>query len=354
VNDKRIIAARTGTGHIVAIEEDIPATRPGSLLIEVHNSLVSPGTELGGWHALQKRRANPEPYATPKPFGYSNAGVVLESGEGVTEFTPGDRVACIGNGYAQHTTHAVVPHNLCVPLPATVSFTRGTYGMLAATALHAVRRGTSTLGEYVLVIGLGIVGQLTAQLYQQSGTYVMGWDKIPFRTEIAKRWGIDASTVIGMQDEIAATQAFTDNYGFDAAVIAFGGDANQAYQTVKQCLKRTPDGHRYGRIVVVGGAHFTYTPGGPFTNVDIRQAARTGPGYHDEHWEHGPDYPPVFMRWTTKTNLALCMRLIAEGKLNVDVLTTHTIPLVDVDAGISAILHDPDKILGVIFEMNHT
>ncbi len=353
MNTHRIIAARTGTGHIVLVEEPIPPVRPGTILVEVHNSLVSPGTELGGWHGLRQRLDTPDPYPEPRPFGYSNAGVVLEVGEGVTSFAPGARVACIGNGFAQHSDYAVVPHHLCVPLPEEVTFAQGAYGMLAATALHAVRRGAPELGEYVLVVGLGLVGQLTSRLYQLSGAFVMGWDKIPFRLDVARGWGIDAAALVSTEagDEVPTTWAFTEQQGLDAAVIAFGGDANAAFEEIRQCLKCSPDGHVYGRVVVVGGAHFNWTPGHPMTNVDIRQAARTGPGYHDDEWETGAPYPPVFMRWTTQTNLALCMRLIADGKLDVDALTTHTIPLRDVDAGIADIIDNPDRILGVVFEM---
>ena len=104
-----------------------------------------------------------------------------------------------------------------------------------------------------------------------------------------------------------------------------------------------------GRIVVVGGTRFDYTSS--LTNIDIRRASRTGPGYHDEDWETGPAYPRVFMRWTTRTNLELCMRLIAERRLDVDVLTTHTIPVADVEEGIEAAIGRPDEMLGVVFTM---
>ena len=347
----RIVAATTGTGRIVLVEETVPPLRPGAILVEVHNSLVSPGTEVGGWRGLARQLEEPSPLEKPRPFGYSNAGIVAETAAGVTEFAPGDRVACIGNGYAQHTDVAVVPHNLCVPLPEGVTFAQGAYAMLAATALHAVRRTQPEIGESVAVLGLGVVGQLAARLFQLAGCYVIGWDMIPQRLEIARAWGIDATVPVGEVDEVEASRAFTGGYGLDAALFAFGGDATEAFNKVRYALKRAPDGHPYGRIVVVGGAHFTWTHGAPLTNVDVRQAARTGPGYHDDAWEVGPGYPPVFMRWTTQTNLRLCMRLIAEGKLDVDALTTHTIPLPEVEAGIAAIIHRPDDILGVVFEM---
>ena len=344
---KRHVAAVCTDGHIRLVERDVPSLEPGAVLVEVHASLVSPGTELGGWHSLSAKRKKPGDEAKPKPFGYSNAGVVLETGEGVTEFKPGDRVACIGSGYAQHADFAVAPHNLCVPLPDAVTYAQGSYAMLAATALHALRRGEPSLGEFAAVAGLGLVGQLTARLYQLAGCYVIGWDTIPLRVEVARQWGIDAAAVVGAENEVETTKEFTNGAGLDAAVIAFGGEADSTVKSIEACMKRSPDGHPMGRIVVVGGAKFQFT--GSLTNIDIRRSSRTGPGYHDEAWEYGPAYPPVFMRWTTRTNLELCMRLISEGELNVDALTTHVIPLKRVDEETSAILADPDRILGVVF-----
>ena len=349
--DKRTVAAVTGKGSITLIEEDIPPLAGGRVLVEVRNSLVSPGTELGGWRRLRDELDDPKPLAEPRPLGYANAGVVLEAGEGAKALKAGDRVACMGSGYALHTDYAVVPQNLCVPLPEEVSFAEGAYGHLAATALHALRRGEPAFGEFTAVVALGIVGQLTARLYQLAGGFVIGWDVIAFRNRIARGWGINAAVLVGSEDEVAATDAFTAAAGLDSAVLAFGGDATRTVESIEKCLKRSPDGHPMGRIVVVGGCSFPYTS--TLTNVDIRRASRTGPGYHDEPWEHGADYPPVFVRWSTRANLQLCMRLIGAGRLDVNCLTTHTIPLAEAEAGISAIINEPDKILGVVFEMEH-
>jgi len=350
MNGKRNLAALTGDGRITVVQQEIPETVPGSILLEVKASLVSPGTELSGWRGLAAQRQDPKPLAEPRPFGYSNAGVVREVGDGVTDFQEGDRVACIGGGYGQHTDFAVAPHHLAVSLPDEVTFDQGAYAMLSATALHALRRGEPGFGEYCAVIGLGIVGQLSARFYQLAGNYVIGWDPIGYRNEVAEEWGIDATALIGGEDEVKETNAFTQGRGMDSAVMAFGGDGNQAMDSLKQTLKLSPDGHRMGRIVVVGGPKFHFDGG--VSNFDIVRAARTGAGYHDEAWEYGPGYPPVFMRWTTRTNLELCMRLIAEGSLDVDSLTTHRIPLEEAELRISEILDDPDQILGVVFQMN--
>ena len=345
---KRMVAAVAGDGRIVLVKQDIPELKPGAVLVEVFASLVSPGTELGGWHALRAARDKPDAAAEPKPFGYANAGRVLKVGDGGTEFKRGDRVACIGAGFAQHADYAVVPHHLCTALPDTVTYAQGSYAMLAATGLQAVRRAAPEIGEWTLVAGLGLVGQLTARLFQLAGTYVIGWDSIRMRTTLARRRNADAVVQTGRGDVCAPTHAFTGGAGLDTAVVAFGGNADPAMKSIEACMKKSPDGHPMGRVIIVGGARFVYDSS--MTNIDIRRSSRTGPGYHDAAWEFGTDYPPVFMRWTTRSNLALCIRLIAEGKLNVDALTTHRIPLEDVESGVSAMLDDPDRILGVVFE----
>jgi threonine dehydrogenase-like Zn-dependent dehydrogenase len=351
VPNKRKVAACFGDGHIRLIEQGVPELKPGTIAVEVQASLVSPGTEVGGWRGLAGKRKSPEADMKPRPFGYSNAGIVLEIGEGVTRFNPGDRVACVGFGYAMHTDTAIVPHNLAVRLPGKVTFTQGSYGMLMATSLHALRRADLNFGEWYAAIGLGLVGQLAAQLHRLAGNYVIGWDTIGFRTEIARKWGIDATVTVGPEDPVAITRKFTGGEGLDGGLIAFGGDASKAVQDLAKCMKRSPDGHPTGTIVVVGNPSFAFGDheAAGLTNIDIRRAGRTGPGYHDAAWEFGPAYPPVFMRWTTTTNLDLCMRLLAEGKLDVDTLTTHLIPLDQVDEGTSQAMEDPDSMLGVVF-----
>ncbi len=350
MRDKLTVAAIMPDGRIGLLEEDIPETTDGCVLLEVKSSLVSPGTEVSGWRGLARSYTTGGSGGRPIPFGYSNAGVVLEAGKGVKRFRPGDRVAAIGGGYARHATHALVPQNLCVALPDGVTYDQGAYAMLAATAVHALRRGDPRFGEFSCVVGLGLLGQLTARMYQLAGNYVVGWDTIPQRRRIAAAWGIDAVADPDREDLVEATLAFTRGGGLDSAVVAFGGDATDAVAQLTRCMKVTPDGHQMGRITVVGGAKIDL----PATlwNVDIRRASRTGPGYHDEAWERGEDYPPVFTRWTTRSNLELCMRLIDEGKLDVDRLTTHRVPLEGAEEEIAAIIDEPDEILGLVFQMN--
>ncbi len=347
---KRLVAVQSGNGTIKVIEQDLPELTNGAVLVEVAASLVSPGTEVGGWHSFAEQKQKPVP-KKEQTFGYSNTGVVIKTGDDVPEFKIGDRVACIGAGYALHTDYAVVPHNLCVPLPENVTFEQGAYGMLFATAMQTLRRGQPEFGEYTCVVGLGIVGQLTARLYQLVGNFVLGWDKNPARVGLAQKWGIDA--VVEHENGSATTQEFTRGEGLDAAVLAMAGTCDETVDRLVKCMKHTTDGHAVGRIMIVGWPEFTFgsrSQIGGMNNIDIRRCSRTGAGYHDLEWEQGSDYPPVFMRWTTKTNLKLCMRLISERKVNVDGLTTHRIKLNDVELEINKALVDPDSMLGVIFK----
>ena len=346
---KRLVAMQGGRGTIKVHEQDLPELTKGAVLVKVAASLVSPGTEVGGWHSFAGQRKSPVP-REEHLFGYSNSGIVIEAGEGVSEFKPGDRVACVGAGYALHSDYAVVPQNLCITLPDTVSFEQGTYAMLFATALQTLRRGQPEFGEYSCVVGLGIVGLLTSRLYQLAGNYVIGWDNNPAHVARAQKWGIEA---VNENDGVPTTSLFTHGDGLDAGVLAIAGECDDTVNRLVESMKRSPDGHPMGRIMIVGWPSFTFGSKsliGGMNNIDIRRCSRTGAGYHDDVWERGADYPPVFMRWTTKSNLKLCMRLISEGKVDVDALTTHKMKLSNVEKEIDKALDDPDSMLGVVFE----
>ena len=259
----------------------------------------------------------------------------------------------MGGGYAMHTDYAVVPKNLCAKLPDGLDYECGAYGHLAMTSLNAIRRAQVQIGEYLLVVGLGIVGQLAGQLARLNGTYVMGWDTLKRRAAIARRCGVDATALVGHDDLEAEAERFTAGHGFDHAIMAFGGDGNAAQRQVTQVMKLTPDGHRMGNIVLVGGVTTTCQWAAGLGNLNFLSAARTGPGYHDEGWEHGKrEYPNVFIRWTTRTNMELTLRLMAEGRLRVKPLTTHRLPLERIDEAVTAHVEQPNKTLGTVLLMD--
>ena len=344
---RRKIAAIDGNGRGVCVESEVPELGPGEVLVRVVASLISPGTELGRVGVL---RANPTPAVEPRPFGYTNAGIVEKVGSAVEQFEVGEGVACMGGGYALHTDWACVPQNLCVSVPAGVSFEQAASVHLAATGLHAVRRIAPLYGENGVVYGLGLVGQFAAQFAQLSGCHIQGVDRFPLRQDIARRIGIEGIVDATDQDPLEQAELFTAGYGMDFGLIAFGGEASEAFETIYQSLKQAPDTHRMGRIVLVGGARVTHGFGSALGNVDVRSAARTGPGYHDEAYEQGRAYPGVFVDWPTQRNLAECLRALADGKLQVEALYTHEFALDEIDAAVDLLVEAPATALGVILK----
>lgn len=340
----RKVATIDGRGHIQVIEEPIPQPNTGQVLIEVKASMISPGSELGG---VKHRRSQPTD-AKPKPFGYSNAGVVIDRGEGCDDIVLGTRVACMGAGYAQHTTHACVPRNMAITIPQNVTDEAASSIHLAATGLHAARRAQLQLGEHVAVVGLGLVGQFVCQWSRLAGAKVMAIDRLNLRLAAATATGAHQTVNKTELDPVTLGPGFTRGYGFDAGVIAFGGDATEAFKMLLRMMKQAPDTHNMGRIVIVGSAWIKHLFAAGAGNVDVRSAARTGPGYHDEAWEHGADYPPVFLPWTTKRNLEECLLFMASGDLNVDALITHRASLDEAPQLCDLLIEQPQAALGVV------
>jgi len=345
----RRIGALNARGEGCLITGPVPPVTRGTLLVKVHASAISPGTELAPARRTREGRGATRADAPPRPFGYQNAGEVVAVGDGVIGFAPGDRVACMGAGYALHSDYVVVPQNLCAVLPEGLGYEEAAFCHLAMTSLHAVRRAAPEIGEYLVVVGLGLVGQLAARLGQLAGAYVMGWDRIAFRCEIARRWGIDGTAVVGADDLAEAGRRFTRGEGFDLGVLAFGGEGSAALRAVVGGMKHAPDGHAMGRVCVVGGMHLAADWPVTLGNLDLRACSRTGLGYHDEAWERGDStYPPVLLRWTTQSNLRLVLRLMAEGRLDVRTLITHRVPLAEIARAVRAHLEHPDATLGTV------
>jgi threonine dehydrogenase-like Zn-dependent dehydrogenase len=341
----RRVATLDGAGRVAVIEQPIPELKPGQVLVEVRACCVSPGTELG---SVPGRRANPDSDLPRRPFGYSNAGLVVGRGSGCEAVEQGSRVACLGGGYALHSTHAVVPRNLAVPIPDSVTYEAAATNHLAATGMHAVRRGEFTLGEHVAVMGLGIVGHFSAQLAAIAGAHVLAVDRFPLRRRAVEETGWVEHAASPDEDVDAAAGIVSRGHGFDGGIIAFGGDGTPALKALVRILKQAPDTHKMGRVVVVGGARIEHLFAAGLGNVDVRSSARPGPGYHDEAWEHGESYAPVFVQWTTRRNVEECLRLMESGRLRTDSLITHRVPLQDAPAICDLLVDHPDQALGVI------
>ena len=256
--------------------------------------------------------------AASQSLGYSASGIVAGVGEDVPGFTIGDRVACAGVGFASHAEVLSVPKNLCVHLPEAVSFEAGAFGTIGAIALQGVRLAEPTLGESVVVIGLGLVGQLTLQLLEANGCRVFGLDLDASRVDLALELGADAAA-ISNEEAPKTIASWTRGRGADAVLITAATDSNQPIEMAAQISRMK------GRVVVVGVTGMDI-PRQPFY---LRELALTismsyGPGRYDpEYEERGHDYPIGYVRWTEQRNIEAFLDLVSAGRVDVNKLITH-------------------------------
>ncbi|GAC1438159.1 MAG: bi-domain-containing oxidoreductase [Thermoanaerobaculia bacterium] len=273
----------------------------------------------------------------PMPLGYSAAGVVLECGRGVQEFKPGDRIAMA----APHAGVVSVGRNLCVGIPDALSFDRAAYASIAAIALEGVRLARVGIGDRVLVIGLGLIGQMTVALLRANGCRVFGTDVDPAKLHLAVQMGAER---VGMASPSADVLAFSDSIGVDAVIIAAATSSNTPIEFAAEVCRQK------GRIVLVGVVGLQI-PRPPFfaKELEFTVSGSSGPGRGDPAYEEkGIDYPAGHVRWTAQRNMQAVIELMADGKLPVEKLTTHEF---DIDAAAEAyelITSGKEPFLGVL------
>jgi predicted dehydrogenase/threonine dehydrogenase-like Zn-dependent dehydrogenase len=356
-------------GEAAVSELPVPALRSGHVLIRSTVSLLSPGTErmlveFGKAGLLEKARQQPDKVRMmldkigtdgllptieavrnkldqPIALGYCNAGVVIEVGEGVTGFKPGDRVASNG----RHAEMVCVPSNLCAKIPDAVPDDAAAFTALGAIALHGIRLAQPTLGEAFAVIGLGLVGLMTVQLLRAQGCRVLGVDFDRNRSALARQFGAETVDLESDGDPVAAAMAFSMGRGVDGVLIAASTQSSDPVrQAARMCRKR-------GRIVLVG------VTGLELSRTDFYEKELTfqvscsfGPGRYDpEYEEKGRDYPLGYVRWTEQRNFEAVLEMMFEGRLDVTPLISHRFPIGDATKAYEAITRDA-RALGVLIE----
>ena len=336
-------------GDTILEELPAPNVKRGQILIRTTRSLVSLGTErmlvdFGKANFVQKALQQPDKVkmvldkvktdglrptleavfnklGQPLPLGYCNVGKVIAVGKGVTEFSIGDRVASNGN----HAEFVCVPKNLAAKIPDNVSDEEATFTVIGAIGLQGVRLLKPTFGETIVVVGLGLIGLMTAELLIANGCNVIGFDFDTDKVRIANEKGIIAVNPSDGTDQVKFVESYTNSIGADGVIITASNKSNEIIsQSANMCRKR-------GRIILVGVIGLDISRADFFEKeITFQVSCSYGPGRYDENYElKGNDYPIGYVRWTEKRNFEAILNAIAKKTLNVHSLITHRVPLKD-------------------------
>ncbi len=356
-------------GEAVVAEVSAPTAGFGEVLVQVSASCLSIGTEMTGVRAsavpMWKRALNqPEKVKTvlnlardegvkrawrtvadkrdsAEPTGYSSAGVVVEVGAGVDDLMVGDRVACAGSPHAELIC---VPRNLCVPMPENLDWEAASTVTLGAIALQGVRRAQPTLGECFVVLGLGVLGQLTLQFLRMNGCRVIGIDLDRDRIRLAKELGLDIGLHPDDGDESEQIARLTDGLGADGVIITAATPSDALVSSAFQfCRKK-------GRVVLVGDVGLNLNRADFYAKeIDFLISTSYGPGRYDNRYEEqGLDYPVPYIRWTENRNMAEYLRLLGEKRVTIVPMVSATYPVDETPVAYASLKDSAKKPLMVL------
>ena len=336
-------------GKTILEEVPAPKVKNGSVLIRTSHSLVSLGTErmlveFGKASLIDKARQQPDrvnqvldkmktdgiiptieavfnKLNQPLPLGYCNVGIVEEVGKGVKGICVGDRVASNGN----HSEFVCVPENLVVKIPDDVSNEDATFTVIGAVGLESIRLCNPTFGETIVVIGLGLIGLITAELLKANGCQVIGFDYDQSKVDLALTKGILAFNPSKGNDPVKFVKQASNESGADGVIITASDKSDEIiHQSAAMCRKR-------GRIILVGVIGLDILRSDFYEKeLTFQVSCSYGPGRYDENYEQkGQDYPISFVRWTEKRNFETILNAISSKKLNVGSLITERVNLED-------------------------
>ena len=358
------------TGQIQLMDTPIPEYSETQIRIQSRCSLISSGTErmlvnfgkAGYW---KKARQQPEKVRQviekvqtdglfptidavrnklnqPIPMGYCNAGIVHAIGKKVTEFQKGDRV--LSNGH--HADMVCVGHRLCTRIPDAVNDDAAVFAVPGAIALQGIRLLSPTLGESVVVMGLGLIGLLTVQLLRANGCRVLGIDMNLQRCQMAESFGASAIQITGQTDLISDAFHFSNSRGIDGVLITAATQSNDPIDhAAKMCRKK-------GRIVLVGVSGLNIDRNLFYEKeLSFQVSCAYGPGRYDPLYEdNGQDYPLPYVRWTAQRNMEAVLELMATGKITVEPMISHRFPFEKAQQAYDLIQQPSHVSIGIILE----
>ncbi len=352
-------------GSTAVAEVPAPLCGNGQVLVQTAVSLVSAGTErmlveFGKGNLIQKARSQPDKVKQlldkartdgltaaldavrskldqPLALGYCNVGRVIDSR--ADGFAPHDRV--VSNG--KHAGIVAMPRNLCARIPDAVSDEAASFTVLAAVGLQGIRLAQPTLGECVVVTGLGLIGLLTVQMLRAQGCRVLGIDLDPARLDLARHFGAETVNPGAGEDVLARAAAFSRGAGVDAVIITASTKSNEPLAQAAQMSRKR------GRIVLVGVVGLELSRADFYEKeLNFQVSCSYGPGRYDPAYEEGgQDYPIGFVRWTEQRNFEAVLDLMATGALDVEPLISHRFTI-DQGAQAMALLTSSEASMGIM------
>ncbi|MBO7437606.1 MAG: bi-domain-containing oxidoreductase [Bacteroidaceae bacterium] len=337
------------SGATILEEVPVPQVKSGCVLIRTTRSLVSLGTErmlveFGKANLIDKAKQQPDKVkqtldkirtdgltATlnavknkldqPLPLGYCNVGQVVAVGKGVTEFAVGDRVASNG----KHAEFVCVPKNLVAKIPDNVQDDEAAFTVIGSIGLQGIRLLQPQLGENIVIIGLGLIGLVAAQLLKAAGARVIGIDFDQQKLDIAAGYGIETVNPAEGADQVKYVMEATGGIGADGVLITASAHNDDIIHNACEMSRKR------GRIVLVGVIGLNIRRDDFYKKeLSFQVSCSYGPGRYDENYEEkGMDYPLPYVRWTEKRNFETVLQSIANGNLNVKSLITEEVDLAD-------------------------
>jgi len=336
-------------GKTILEDVPVPQIKSGHILLKTSRTLVSLGTErmlvdFGKANFIDKARQQPDKVmqvldkvktdgirptyesvmnklGQPLPLGYCNVGEVIAVGKGVTEFRIGDRIASNG----PHAEYVLVPVNLAAKVPDGVSDEEAAFTVIGSIALQGIRLLNPLFGETVVVIGLGLIGLITAELLQANGCRVIAFDMDAEKVGLAQEKGVTAINIGSGSDPVSVVRELTSQIGCDGVIITASNSSDEImHQAAEMSRKR-------GRIILVGVVGLKLRRDDLYKKeLSFQVSCSYGPGRYDEAYEQrGQDYPLAYVRWTENRNFEAVLQAIAKGQLDVKSLITERVKLAD-------------------------
>lgn len=368
----------SGGGDIAVVEAPAPQMLSTSLLVSTSATLISAGTEraatqLAQSNLMQKAKARPDlvkqviakaktdgikatmsavrsKLASDLALGYSGAGTVIEMGSATQGFSVGDRVATAGSGYASHAELQSVPWVLAARVPDQVNDEAASFATVASVGLHGLRLADMQIGSKIVVVGMGLIGQLTARMAVGAGCDVFGIDLDQRLLDLAAAHGVSGEREAGAATT-AAIMDWSRGRGADAVVITAGahGKSGIVQSVPARCRDRAT-------IVAVGDVGLDlHRNDFYYKELDLKVARSYGPGRYDRSYEEwGVDYPIGHVRWTEGRNLEAVLDLLTDGRLDVDDLITHRFEITEASAAYALLDDKDEQPIGIVLKYSAT